>query len=202
LAVDAQLFYDELTKDLEPYMLRVVFLSVFMFLFSTLTASAEIYRWVDENGTVHFTDTPYSEDAKQVKIESTGIKLHGEGQETNGQSSATNKNQEPSVNSKKSSSPVKKKQSMSPYRFSANVGEIGADIIRISGRVSSGPKCEKLTVTASASTDTGLTASVTTTVRKPNSFGSVVFEGNNKVSGSSEDYGFWDIDSITATCND
>jgi hypothetical protein len=39
-------------------------------------------------------------------------------------------------------------------------------------------------------------------VSKTNSFESTISEGNAKVSGSAEDYGFWKIDSVTVRCND
>ena len=34
---------------------------------------AKIYKWVDENGSIHFSDKPYSQDAKEVKVKRTGI---------------------------------------------------------------------------------------------------------------------------------
>ena len=39
-------------------------------LFSLLAgaANAEVYRWTDKDGNIHFSDKPQAEDAKQVKI--------------------------------------------------------------------------------------------------------------------------------------
>ena len=88
------------------------------------------------------------------------------------------------------------------YRISSGVGKLGADIISISGRISSGPRCKDMTVTATATNDNGLSGTITDNVSKTNSYGSTIFEGNAKVSGSAEDYGFWNVETVTVRCND
>jgi hypothetical protein len=59
-----------------------------------------------------------------------------------------------------------------------------------------------MSVTATATNDNGLKATITDNVNKTNSFGSTTYEGNAKVSGSAEDYGFWKVDSVIVRCND
>ena len=54
--------------------MRTIALAVLLVLFAS-TAQAKIYRWVDKNGSVHFSDKPYSEDAQEIKINETGIEL-------------------------------------------------------------------------------------------------------------------------------
>ena len=46
-----------------------------LLLFFVSAAQAKIYRWVDENGSVHFSDKPYSEEAEEIIIVETGIDL-------------------------------------------------------------------------------------------------------------------------------
>ena len=102
----------------------------------------------------------------------------------------------------KDKSEVEKVITEADYRISSSVGKLGADIMSISGRISSGPRCKDMSVTATATNDNGLKATITDNVSKTNSFGSTTFEGNAKVSGSAEDYGFWKVDSVIVRCND
>jgi hypothetical protein len=53
-----------------------------------------------------------------------------------------------------------------------------------------------MTVTAIAINDNGLSGTITDNVSKTNSYGSTIFEGNAKVSGSAEDYGFWKVEKV------
>ena len=48
-------------------MTRTTWLSIFLLLFSQIAAGG-IYRWVDEEGRVHFSDRPVAEAAKEVEI--------------------------------------------------------------------------------------------------------------------------------------
>ena len=102
----------------------------------------------------------------------------------------------------KDQSDVEKDITEADYRISSSVGKLGADIMSISGRISSGPRCKDMSVTATATNDNGLKATITDNVSKTNSFGSTTFEGNAKVSGSAEDYGFWKVDSVIVRCSD
>ena len=71
------------------------------------------------------------------------------------------------------------------YRIYSSVGKLGADIMSASGRISSGPRCKDMSVTATATNDNGLKATISDNVSKTNSFGSTIFEDNAKVSGRS-----------------
>jgi hypothetical protein len=177
------------------------------FLLLTTASHSKIYKWIDENGSVHFSDTPYSQDAKEVNIQGSGITVHKtekqikaeKAREDNQQKKAT---QQKDVTKAKPKPETEKTISEDDYRISSSVGKLGADIISISGRISSGPRCKDMSVTATATNDNGLKATVTDNVSKTKSFGSTIFEGNAKVSGSAEDYGFWKVDSVTIRCND
>ncbi len=39
------------------------------------TVHSKTYKWVDENGSIHFSDKPYSQGAKEVKVQRTGISV-------------------------------------------------------------------------------------------------------------------------------
>ena len=54
--------------------MRTTALAVLLMLFTSM-AQAKIYRWVDKNGSVHFSDKPYSEKAQEIEINETGIEL-------------------------------------------------------------------------------------------------------------------------------
>ena len=46
-----------------------------LLVFFVSAAQAKIYRWVDKNGSVHFSDKPYSDEAEEINIVETGIEL-------------------------------------------------------------------------------------------------------------------------------
>ena len=49
--------------------MRILYLMA-AFLLATSTAVAGVYKWVDENGKVHFSDTPMSANAQPLKLKS------------------------------------------------------------------------------------------------------------------------------------
>lgn len=191
-------------------MKKLLFISILVLL-STI-ANANIYKWVDENGSVHFSDKPYSQDAKEVNVQGTGISVQKSEAVLKAEKDREEKRQKEMLRKKettktklepaKDKSEVEKVITEADYRISSSVGKLGADIMSISGRISSGPRCKDMSVTSTATNDNGLKATITDNVSKTNSFGSTTFEGNAKVSGSAEDYGFWKVDSVIVRCND
>jgi hypothetical protein len=175
----------------------------------TTTAHAKIYRWVDENGTTHYSDKAYTETAKEVEIRETGIDIQKTGEEINQSQVHDSKNKavEKDVKTVPSPQKVKVKKEVKivteeDYRITTSIGKLGADVISISGRISRGPVCDNMLVTATARNENGLSGTITQQTRKPNAFGSITFEGNAKVGGSGDDYSFWDIDKVIIRCND
>ena len=170
-----------------------------------IPAPAEIYKWVDQNGTIHFSDKPTSAQAREVEIRETGIALETPLVEDDKDVPVHN-NPPPAP----APQPANQKDldnadsviTEEDYKITSTVGKLGGDAVRIAGRIGPGPKCEEMTVTATATNDNGLRVSVTDHVRKPNSFGSVTYQGTGKVFGSGEDRGFWEVDAVTITCND
>jgi hypothetical protein len=177
------------------------------FLLLTTASHSKIYKWVDENGSVHFSDTAYSQDAKEVNIQGSSITVQKTDEQIKAEKAREENQrkkpiQQKDVTKAKPKAETKKAISEDDYRISSSVGKLGADIISISGRISSGPRCNDMVVTATAINDNGLKGTITDNVSKTNSFGSTIFEGNVKVAGSAEDYGFWKVDSVTVRCND
>jgi hypothetical protein len=188
--------------------MKKVFSIIVLVLLAT-SAHAKIYKWVDENGSVHFSDKPYSRDAEEVKVQGTGISVQKSDAVLRAEKAREAERKKELLRQKEAakakSEPVKNKPKViteEDYRISSSVGKLGADIISISGRISSGPRCKDMSVTATATNDNGLSATITDNVSKTNSFGSTIYEGNAKVSGSAEDYGFWEVDSVTIRCDD
>ncbi len=187
-------------------------LSIVVLVLLSTSVHAKIYKWIDENGSVHFSDKPYSQDAKEVNVQGTGISVQKSEAVLKEEKAREKERQKEMLRQKeatktkpdtaKDKSNSEKVITEADYRISSSVGKLGADIISISGRISSGPRCNDMTVTAIAINDNGLSGTITDNVRKTNSYGSTIFEGNAKVSGSAEDYGFWKVDKVTIHCND
>ncbi len=187
-------------------------LCITILLILSISAHAKIYKWVDENGSVHFSDKSYSKDAEEVKVQGTGISVQKSEAVLRAEKAREEEREREKLRKKAATSARldaaeeksddKKIITEADYRITSGVGKLGADIISISGRISSGPRCDNMTVTATATNENGLRATITDNIRKTNSFGSTIFAGNAKVSGSAEDYGFWEVESVTVRCND
>jgi len=187
-------------------------LSIVVLVLLTTSVHAKIYKWVDENGSVHFSDKPHSKDAEEVNVQATGISVQKSEAVLKAEKARGEERQQELLREKeaakakpdvaKNKATDKKIITEADYRISSSVGKLGSDIMSISGRIKSGPRCKDMSVTATATNDNGLKATITDNVSKTNSFGSTIYAGNAKVSGSAEDYGFWKVDSVTISCND
>ena len=193
--------------------MRSTALAILLVIF-TATVHAKIYRWVDKNGSVHFSDKPYSENAQEIRINETGIEMD-ETPATDGQEqpvtpsssldSPRNAEELPAINEE---TPVKKEVveekpvSAEDYKITTTISTLGEDLVSISGRIGSGPKCYDLSVIATATNINGMRAKIRDQVRKSSTSGSVTFKGTAKATGNAEDPGFWKIDSVTVSCND
>jgi hypothetical protein len=184
------------------FLFKILLFMLFCIIIMPIDVDAKIYKWVDENGTIHFSDKPYSGDAKEVNVKGTGISVSGTSTPTE-KKNTTSVVKDTKKPEKKPIKPEKPKEvTEADYRITSNVGKIGADTIRIAGRLNSGPRCENLTVEVSATSDTGLSAAVKTSARKVTSHGSAAFEGYAKVAGSAEDFGFWEVTKVKVRCTE
>ena len=183
-------------------------LALVLVVLATPPVQAKIYRWVDENGSVHFSDKPYSEKAQEIIIQETGIELEETpAAATDEPPSATPADPEESPAASKQravkTEPAEIKViTEEDYKITTTIGKLGLDLISISGRIGNGPKCYDLSVVVTATNENGLSATISDQVRKSSSFGSVTFNGTAKATGSAEDRGFWKVDSVTVRCND
>ncbi|MEN8688197.1 MAG: DUF4124 domain-containing protein [Desulfuromonadales bacterium] len=190
-----------------------------LLVFFVSAAQAKIYRWVDKNGSVHFSDKPSSDEAEEIIIVETGIDLveasDAEGVEQPAptepptEKSQANGKQPSADRAGRATQAAAKKKVVedqaiteADYKITTTIGKLGADLISISGRIGSGPKCYDLTIIATATNENGLTATIKDQVRKSSSFGSVTYKGTAKAVGSGEDRGFWKVDSVSVRCND
>ena len=186
--------------------LRAVAL-VTLFVLCAGALQAKIYRWVDENGSVYFSDKPYSEKAQEIVIQETGIELDEMPEAETEESSLTTPNATKEIPAAIKTEAVeteleeKKIITEEDYKITSTIGKLGQDLISISGRIGKGPKCYDMSVIATASNENGLSATIRDQVRKSSSFGSVTFSGTAKATGSGEDQGFWKVDSVTIRCN-
>jgi len=193
--------------------MRTTVLAIMLVLFIA-TAQAKIYRWVDKNGSVHFSDKPSAENAQEIEINETGIEID-EGPAAEGQEqpvtpspsldSPRNAEELPAINEEttvKKEVVEEKPVSAGDYKITTAISTLGDDLVSVSGRIGSGPKCYDMSVVATAINENGLTAKIRDQVRKSSSFGSVTFKGTARATGDAEDSGFWKIDSVTISCND
>lgn len=54
-------------KLIEIYYISTAYL-VLLLIFMTFTATAEVYKWTDENGKIHYSDKPIDEKTKKIKM--------------------------------------------------------------------------------------------------------------------------------------
>lgn len=180
---------------------KIIIYAVLLLTIST-TIQAKLYRWVDENGTTHFSDQPRSEKAQEIYVEPHDVTYHGplnNKQQTQTKSVTTktiyiNKTQK---------SPQKKIITEDDYRISnTTVGKLGNNVMFLSGRVGDGPVCKNMQINAHAKNENGLSFSITENTRLSSSGGSTTFDGKKKVYGSAEDRGFWDVSNVSVRCLD
>lgn len=174
----------------------------------TTRSTQEIYTWVDEKGTIYYSDKAHSSEAKVIDIpDNESILIHNKTYEQKvSEQKLAQRIAENSkfIRAKKTSPPAQKKSiSEKDYRISTlSVGKLGNNVISISGRVGDGPVCNDMEIIAHARNENGLSASVRTKTRLSNSYGSTVFNGSKKVYGSAEDRSFWEVDRVIVRCYD
>ena len=186
-------------------------LAILLAVFAT-TAQAKIYRWVDQNGSVHFSDKPSAENAREIEIRETGIELEqpadAGAQPATPPPAPVNPGPAATPSATDSGKAVEAEPAdgqvitEADYQITTSITTLGEDLVSISGRIGSGPKCYDLEVVATAVNDNGLSVKIRDRVRKSGSFGSVTFKGTAKATGSAEDRGFWKVDSVEIRCND
>lgn len=160
---------------------------------SVVNVSAEIYKYVDENGSVHFSDTPMHQESKKISVfDSDGGKVKSS---ANAQNVDNNSKQQPSTSEFQPNS--NHSITAKDYNISSRAERKG-DYIVVSGRISGGPECDYLTLTFFAHSEDGGIEQLTTVVKNVGSFGSKLFEARTKM--YPEHSGSWYVSSTHATC--
>lgn len=163
-------------------------------------ATAEVYKWRDENGRLHFSDTPpvTAQDTEKFTVKDNRATGIPQGLKTDITVNQT-KQIESRVNKSKKSQPSR--ISAKSYQISKNI-ETKGDYVIISGRIGSGPRCEYLKIEAFAINENGRRAHATDITSIGSSNGSALFNAKDRVYGLEGDRTDWDITSFYVTCSD
>ena len=172
--------------------------------FSAIQSESKIYRWVDENGRVSFSDRPTHQNAETYRVNEIGyIAVSSRDKVRIAASEKRALQKDRAVLATHNISSVKSAPVRKPtkdYKFSnISAGQKHKYVI-LSGRISQGSACKKLRVTATAKSDMGRYVSGHDEV-KLSGFGSTLFEIKKSSSwngGSRRPQ--WEIDRISAVC--
>jgi hypothetical protein len=173
-----------------------------LFLTITTTAHAQVYKWVDENGTTHFSDKPHSGKASEIDVPLNGVTYRGPlNQRQNDQARTITTTT--TTYTKKLQAPAQQKIiTADDYKITTSVGKLGNDVMSVSGRVGNGPTCKDMRISAYARNENGLSARVSVKTKLSSSSGSTIFQGSKKVNGSAADRSFWKVESVSVHCYD
>jgi hypothetical protein len=168
-------------------------LAVFSTLFFLVaaTASAQIYKWVDADGRVHFSDRPLESTAEKVSV------FDSDGGKVEPASKTTTETRQASPQRK----PTEKRTSSitaDDYKITTNLSQRGSVLV-FSGRVENGPPCPRLTLKMYARTSNGGIENASTVVENAGGFGSKVFEA--RITPWPETNDKWSLSSVFAACN-
>ncbi len=166
-------------------------------------ASAEdsmtVYKWVDEQGTIHFSDQPHHSGAEQVKVSPIqAYKLP--------ESKPANRSQAlPGYQPYGQSAPAVRETrviSASDYDIFSNARQKDHRTVELSGRVSSGPECQALQLMIRAENNQGRSVSARTVVENVG-WGSSLFEATRSSAWrDNTPRPIWRITEITGFCRD
>ncbi|WP_027714934.1 DUF4124 domain-containing protein [Desulfuromonas sp. TF] len=156
--------------------------------------SAEIYKWRDADGKLHFSDKPVNSAAQEMAVFDSegGQKKPADSVQKKSTSSA-----QPATSRKTTGKPVSR-ITAADYKINPSLSQVGPEII-ISGRVGDGPECARLTLNFFCRTDNGGIEELTTVVENVGGFGSRVFKTSKTPWPATRDK--WNISNVFATCN-
>lgn len=162
-------------------------IAIFSFLiFISSVSLAKMYKWVDEKGVTHYSNTPQALPSKGVEA-TVEAKSKGKIQKPESQISKTIEEPKENENSKTDTKPSSVKPTPQPtlepkakYKFTQwNIDQKG-DYVNVSGRVEGGNPCDKLKVDVFLQNEKGNTSHVICTI-KVNSYGSSLLRGKDRV---------------------
>lgn len=179
--------------------------AIFFTIITTATFGfAATYTWVDEKGTVHFSDRPRSPDAQIVREPSPSAIMPGN-------SSPVPSRQTPSASvaeqyralsvSPQAPAPSNVRRSAvitaDDYEIRVTAKQLGDEVI-FSGRISNGPPCEQLVITLGAHSTEGRQVRTSTVVNMTGVLSRVITASarSRPVARPS-----WTVSTIVANCN-
>jgi hypothetical protein len=168
---------------------------------------SNIYRWVDENGRVHFSDRPLHQDAVAHDPEPFGnISVSGAVKQRLARQQLQNerlKAQLLAESARKALQQPKTSTAQENYEFSNVSAGQKHGYVLLTGRVSGGPECQNLLVKATARSDEGGRARGRDTVKLAG-FGSTLYEMkiDSSWQGGKQRRPQWDTVKVTAFCQE
>ncbi|MDM8553456.1 DUF4124 domain-containing protein [Desulfococcaceae bacterium HSG7] len=170
-----------------------------IFIILSSAASAKMYKWVDEKGVTHYSNTPHElpnagvEENIETKSNKPVQKIKdGELQDNKKLKSKTTKSKTQKLSAKPTLKPEAK------YNFSSWIIHNNDKIIKVSGRVDGGEPCKQLKVRVYFRSEKGLKKRIECTVNI-GSYGSRVIEGSTP---SNSDERKWHVTDVYTRCLD
>jgi len=158
------------------------------------------YKWVDEKGTIHFSDRPMS--AKSEQIEVRPIDTYEFPQAQSVYVAQVNRAPQTATEVRQQRPASRRPISAADYKFFNNTFQTGSDLI-LSGRISGGPECKALHLTIWAESNKGKRVCANTVVEGAGGMGSTLYRAvvrapyDNKAAWPT-----WDVTSVQAYCAD
>lgn len=163
-----------------------------------------VYKWVDEQGTIHFSDQPRHSGSGQVKVAPIQTYKSPEGNPTRSES-ASRSQALPGYQPYGQSAPAVRETrviSASDYDIFSNARQKDHRTVELSGRVSSGPECQALQLMIRAENNQGRSVSARTVVENVG-WGSSLFEVTRSSAWrDNTPRPIWRITEITGFCRD
>jgi hypothetical protein len=161
-------------------------------------SSGGTYKWVDENGSLHFSDRPMSADAEQISI--SPINSYDQPQTRPAAVAQTSRAQQQAAPAVRSAQPVPRRPiSAADYTITKYALQRGNDVV-LSGRVSAGPACKSLHLSLRAESNKGRSVFGTTMVNNVGSGGRLYEIVRSSSYSENSGRPVWEITNIQASC--
>ncbi len=199
----------KLNDESEMQMLYKIVFNIMLLSVCFITVSyGGIYKWVDENGTTHYSDKPTSKQAQKIEIQdktisyrpSPGEILSARSEKSDLEIKYKNSLQRQRERAQRKSIP--KTITADDYKITTSVSKAADDYMYVSARVGKGPVCKDMLITAFAQNENGLSARAQGRTQLSTSHGSTMFSEKVLVHGSGNNRGAWKVKTVTVSCYD
>lgn len=166
--------------------------------------SKKVYKWIDKNGTIHFSDRPQHSDRKSVMIVPSSEETPNRTQHKTGQEVASLKDKISQLPKKQSRSIWAKKISRGQfvtsegYEITTYAQHLGKKLI-FSGRVEGGPECSTLTLAGYLENRDGDRVRLTAQASDVGSLGKLFESRPARVPWIKKG---WDVERLSASCSE